>query len=289
MDFVGRARLRPGEGFAVPPGIGRFAARATIESSARPVAWRGIETRRVPTTFGELCVRVGAGSGPDAPAVALVHGVIVSSRYLVPMAAELAGELSVVVPDLPGYGLSERPPAVPTLPDLADAVVEVMRATGHERFAVLGNSFGAQIAVEAAIRHPANVERLVLVGPTVDPAARGLLRQYVRWQRNAPDEHLAVLPVMARDVLDIGPRAAAVLLRRMLDHRVQERLPLVRGPALVVRGGRDRVAPQRWAREAAELLPEGRLHVIPGYAHMPHWSGPSVTAQAVRGFLVDGS
>ena len=178
------------------------------------------------------------------------------------------------------------PTSAPTVAQLADAVVEAMCCTGHERFAVVGNSFGAQIAVEAAIRHPASVDRLVLIGPTVDPAARGLLRQYVRWQRNAPDEHLSVLPVMARDLRDVGPRFAAALLRRMLAHRIEERLPLVRQPALVLRGGRDRVAPQRWAREAAALLPDGRLRLVPGYAHMPHWSGAVETARAVREFLL---
>jgi pimeloyl-ACP methyl ester carboxylesterase len=38
--------------------------------------------------------------------------------------------------------------------------------------AVLGNSFGCQVAVELAVRHPDRVAGLVLVGPTMDPSAR---------------------------------------------------------------------------------------------------------------------
>jgi 2-hydroxy-6-oxonona-2,4-dienedioate hydrolase len=75
----------------------------------------------------------------------------------------------VVVPDLPGYGLSAAPPAPPTLATLADAAIGCARASGHDRVTLVGKSFGAQVAVAAAVRHPERVERLLLVGPTVDP------------------------------------------------------------------------------------------------------------------------
>ena len=76
----------------------------------------------------------------------------------------------------------------PTLAALADAVVTCAQAAGHERLALVGNSFGAQVVVEAALRHPERVESIVLLGPTVDPAARSLVVQAIRWLRNAPDE-----------------------------------------------------------------------------------------------------
>jgi pimeloyl-ACP methyl ester carboxylesterase len=155
--------------------------------------------------------------------------------------------------------------------------------------ALVGNSFGAQVAVEAALRHPSHVERLVLIGPTVDPAARGLLRQYVRWQRNAPDEHLSVLPVMARDLADIGLGGAARMLRIMLADRLEAKLPRIHQPTLVLRGSRDRLVPEAWARAVAELLPDAVLRVVPGYAHMPQWSGPRAIAPLLREFLAPGA
>jgi 2-hydroxy-6-oxonona-2,4-dienedioate hydrolase len=83
-----------------------------------------------------------------------------------------------------------------------------------------------------------------------------------------------VLPIMARDVVDVGLRQAARLLGVMLADRLEERLPHVRCPTLVVRGGRDRVVPAGWTRRVATLAPDGHLAVLPGYAHMPHYSGP---------------
>ncbi|UQA91182.1 alpha/beta fold hydrolase [Streptomyces halobius] len=48
---------------------------------------------------------------------------------------------------------------------------------------LLGGSFGCQVAVVAAARHPDRIAGLVLVGPTVDPAARSFVRQLLRWQQ----------------------------------------------------------------------------------------------------------
>lgn len=269
----------------MPPGMWRLALRAAAETRRAPLWWCGVGTTAVQTRHGRLYLRIARRPAAGTPPVVLVHGVIVSSRYFLPLAAALR-DLGVLVPDLPGFGLSAAARPVTDVGGLADALLACVSAAGHDRIFLVGNSFGAQIAVEAAIRAPERVERLVLVGPTVDPAARTLLRQYVRWQRNAPDEHLSVLPVMARDVADLGLVRATALLRAMLEHRMEERLPLVRPPTLVVRAGRDRVVPDRWAQDAAAMLPDGRLAVLPGYAHMPHWSGALALAPIVRDFLM---
>jgi pimeloyl-ACP methyl ester carboxylesterase len=287
-DFEGRARRLPGEGFDVHPGIWRFALRAAVETRRRP-AWLGrLRTRRLEMDEGPIWVRTSSPAAPSKPAVVLVHGVIVSSRYLMPLGDELAADFPVLVPDLPGYGLSDPPPSPPTLADLADAVAASARAAGHQRVALVGNSFGAQIAIEAALRHPDLVERLVLVDLTTDPGARSFPWQFLRWARCGVDEHLAILPVLGRDLVDLGARQAIHLLRVMMRDRPEQKLPRVRQPTLVVRGGRDRLVSAAWARRTAELLPAGRLVAVRGYAHMPHWSGSSVTAPILRDFLAEG-
>jgi len=217
--------------------------------------------------------------------VVLVHGVIVSSRYLMPLGVELADDAPVLIPDLPGYGLSRGPGGAPTLAALADAVMACARVAGHDRVVLVGNSFGAQVVVEAALRHPERVARIILLGPTVDPKARTLLAQAIRWLRNAPDEHLSVLPIMLRDLIDIGPARAARLLRVMLADRIERKLGDVTCPALIVRGGRDRVVPAEWADRAARLVPLGELAVVEGYAHMAHYSGPLAMAPVIRRFV----
>lgn len=278
--YAGGMRLR----FETCDDLWRLALSVALERPARPFAPAPLRPVRV----RDLFARTG-GPGGDAPAVVLVHGVIVSGRYLLPLARALARDVTVVVPDLPGYGLSAAPPAPPALADLADAAIACAEGLGHRRVALVGNSFGAQIALEAATRHPERVERLVLLGPTTDPRARSLARQYARWQGCAPDEHRAILPVMARDVLDMGVRRARHLLGVMLADAPEAKCAGIAAPALVVRGDRDRVVPAAWAAELAGRLPAGRLATVPGYAHMPHWSGTAALAPIVRRFVAAGT
>ena len=288
--LVGRSRRWPGERFAVRRGLWRWALAVARERRARPAgmcvpAVAALTSRWYEVGGLRLHARVATGSGDAATPVVLVHGVIVSGRYLLPVAVELARDFPVLVPDLPGYGLSAAPRAPPTIASLADAVIGCAQAAGHERMRLVGNSFGAQVAAAAAVRHPDRVERLVLLGPPVDPDARSLMPQYLRWQRCAVDEHLSVLPLMVRDVADVGLVRAAQVLRVMLNDHLEDRLAQVRCPTLIVRGGRDRVVPDRWARRAASLVPNGHLAIMPGYAHMPHYSGPLALAPLLRDFL----
>jgi pimeloyl-ACP methyl ester carboxylesterase len=265
-----------------------LALGAATESRGRPFAPAPLRAQRLATAHGELHARVAPAPRPGAPAVVLIHGVIVSGRYLLPAAAELAHDAAVVVPDLPGHGLSDAPHA-DTIAALADAAIAAAASAGHRRVALLANSFGSQIATEAAIRHPDAVERLVLIGPTIDPSARSAARQALRWLACAPHEHPSVLPVMARDLADMGPRPAVRLVGVMLRDRIEDRLRRVGQPVLVVRGDGDRIVPHDWAAEVARLLPDGRLAVLPDAGHMPNWSATEALVAVVRDFLLSSA
>ena len=73
-----------------------------------------------------------------------------------------------------------------------------------------------------------------------------------------------------------------------MEDRIEDNLPRVEMPALVVRGSRDPICPQRWAEEVAGLLPRGRLVVVPGAAHTLNFGTPTEFAGLIRGFLDEG-
>jgi 2-hydroxy-6-oxonona-2,4-dienedioate hydrolase len=230
--------------------------------------------------------RVSADPAPDkAPTVVLVHGIGISSRYMVPTAERLAPFFRVYAPDLPGFGRSAKPSHVLNLTELADALDGWMQAVGLERATLLGNSFGCQIIAEFALRHPERVERAVLQGPTVDPKARTALQQIARWQLDTPREPPSLGAVTIRDYRDCGIRRVVRTFQYSLQDRIEEKLPHMQVSTLVVRGGRDPIVPQRWAEEATRLLPKGRLIVIPGAAHTVNYNSPLELARVVRPFL----
>jgi pimeloyl-ACP methyl ester carboxylesterase len=182
-----------------------------------------------------------------------------------PTAAALPG--SVFVPDLPGFGLSGKPAVALTAEQHADVIAAWMDTAGLGEANVLGNSFGCQIAVELAIRRPDLVASLVLVGPTVDPAAATSGAQIRRWAYDLLSEDPHQIPMIAADVRDAGPRRIVRTLRHAVSHHVERRIPLVSAPILVLRGEHDPIVPARWAAQATALARSGGTGVVPGAAH----------------------
>ncbi len=220
----------------------------------------------------------------SAPII-LVHGLGVSGTYWLPTAALLSEQFSVFVPDLPGFGDSDKPSLVHDLRELAGILVAWMDAVGLDRAVLVGNSMGCQIAVHAAAAHPDRVTRLILQGPTIDPQARSACRQITRLLLDGLLEPPSLIPVAARDYVKCGYRRIGRTLRHGLEDPIEEMLLRVHVPALVVRGARDPVVPQRWAEDAARLLPMGRLIVVPGAAHAVNFSHPAELARIIRNFL----
>lgn len=241
--------------------------------------------------MGGLRVHARASGGPPpegCPAVILVHGLVVSSRYMVPTLKRLAPHHRVYAPDLPGFGKSDKPPHALNVTELSNSLSAWMREVGLERAALVGNSFGCQIIADLAVRHPERVERAVLQGPTMDPRARTVLRQVRRSLLDAPREPLSLLPIELLDYLSAGTGRAWRTFRYALEDQIEEKLPHVHVPTLVVRGSRDLIVPQRWAEEAIGLLPMGRLVVIPGAAHTANYGAPLELARVIRAFLNEG-
>lgn len=220
----------------------------------------------------------------DRPLV-LVHGQVVSSRYLVPFAKEMEDDFAVYIPDFPGFGKSSKPQHTLTIPELADTLAAWMDAIGLEQTAVFGNSFGCQIITEFATRHPERLTRIVFQGPTVDPWARTAPEQGIRWLIDCPRESPSFLLVMAHDFLAAGGLRSWNTFQSLLRDRIEAKLPDVEPPTLVVRGSRDPLVSQRWAKEATRLLPNGRLRILRGAPHAINYTAPVRLARAIRPFL----
>ncbi|MFD0475349.1 alpha/beta fold hydrolase [Nonomuraea thailandensis] len=137
----------------------------------------------VRTALG-MKLAVWRSHGPG-PAVVCVHGAGVSSRELLPFVRAMGVTHDAWSLDLPGFGRSEKPRAPLTLTALADAVADWLAASGLERPCLLGGSFGCQVAVDVAARHPGAAGALVLVGPTVDARGRSPARLVGQWLRNS--------------------------------------------------------------------------------------------------------
>jgi 2-hydroxy-6-oxonona-2,4-dienedioate hydrolase len=219
------------------------------------------------------------------PPVVLVHGLVISSLYMVPTARRLAPHVPVYAPDLPGFGLSEKPRRVLSVPEHAAWLGEWLEAMGLARAVLVGNSFGCQVIAHLAANRPGRVAAAVLAGPTMDPHARTAPRQIGRWLVDWTMERPSLAPAHARDYWNAGIPRALRTFRLSLADRIEEQLPRVQAPTLVVRGARDRIVPERWAREAAALLPRGRYAEVPGGPHCVNYTSPERFVRLILAFL----
>jgi pimeloyl-ACP methyl ester carboxylesterase len=116
-------------------------------------------TREVPSNGTTLHVRVG-GSGPP---VVLLHGFGDTGDMWAPLAANLARDHIVIVPDLRGFGLSARPAGGYDKMTQAADIAGVLDALQVARADVVAHDIGNMVAFAFTARYPARVSRLVLM------------------------------------------------------------------------------------------------------------------------------
>jgi pimeloyl-ACP methyl ester carboxylesterase len=231
----------------------------------------------------------GAGEGEALPIVH-VHGFGISGSYLMPTALRLASRGVNVVPDLPGYGRSDRREQVLGIPALADALVGVLDALGLDRVVLVGNSMGCPISLEVAHAAPERVHRLVLVSPAGGiqnrPLSRALVQLAVDGVRESP--HMARVAVP--DYLHFGPVNALRLFSELTRFPSLERLLATPVPSLAVLGSRDPLMPPpARVREVGRQAPRHvTVVLVEGAAHAINFSHPGELAHVIGAWL-DGA
>jgi 2-hydroxy-6-oxonona-2,4-dienedioate hydrolase len=240
--------------------------------------WNLVEGHRVFTRASR------PAAGGDRVPVVLVHGLGVSGSYFVPTAERLAPEFPVYGPDLPGHGRSDTPREPMGIPRLADALVAWMDAMGLDRVSLVANSMGCQVVVVAALRHPGRVDRLVLIGPSSDPAGRRVIQLLWRLVRCIPFERPSLIGLVLKNYARMGLRLVAEV-RSMVRDRIEDDLPRLAVPTLLVRGEHDAVAPRRWVDEAARRVGGRRVVEIPWWGHAVNYSAAGPLVEAIAPFL----
>jgi len=220
----------------------------------------------------------------DAPPVVLIHGFGVSSSYFLPTAERLGRYLNVYAPDLPGHGKTAPPRKPLDVSELAEALIAWMDASGIECASLVGNSMGCQVAVEAALRHPSRIDRMVLIGPTTDPRGRSVSQLMMRFLIGGLFEQPSLNWLLVKDYARMRSRLIKEFNVMRADE-VEVKLPHVDVPTMLVRGENDPIVPQRWLDEAARLVGAKRVAVIPHMGHALNYSAADELVATLLPFL----
>lgn len=214
------------------------------------------------------------------PVLVLLHGNGEDHHVFDRMVPTLGAGRTLVGIDARAHGRSPRGDGPLRIATMADDVAHVLGLLGLSAVDVLGFSDGGNVALELAVRHPALLRRLVVVGANLDPT--GLTPRTLAAVRA---EH-AVVAALARVVPALRVQAERLALMADDPHIDPADLAGVGVPVLVVVGEHDVVRPEHTRRIVA-ALPGARLTVVPGAGHQLPADEPYRLGALVSAFLAE--
>jgi 2-succinyl-6-hydroxy-2,4-cyclohexadiene-1-carboxylate synthase len=245
------------------------------------------------------------------PTVVLLHGFLGSGEDWIPVGEFLASRFDLLTIDLPGHGASSGiSPEYFDFESCCTAIADLVSRQGISKCAVVGYSMGGRLAMYFAMRYPEYVHSLVVVS-----ASPGIESEPARLSRLASDEQLAErLESMRLDqfvdewyqqplfaslrhsaaydaVAAARSGGARAALARALvgfsvgrQHSLWDKLSTLNFPVCYVAGEQDGKYTDI-GRRAADLCPQGKLHIIPGAGHAVHIEQPGELSRVIASFV----
>jgi pimeloyl-ACP methyl ester carboxylesterase len=263
---------------------------------------------------------VAAEGTPNGRTVVLFHGMNFFGEYWAgPIDVLRRAGFRVVVPDQIGFGRSSKPVIPYNFHDMARNTKRLLDALGIARTAIVGHSMGGMLAARFATQYPDVVERVVIYNPigltdsrfgrpwtdeedqyrrvlgqSYASASAGIRRYFAHdadaWK---PEYEKYVLIHYGWTLSGDWPRFARVRARIQqavyLDPVVHD-WQHIRVPTLAIGGAEDGANFGERMRFLAESIPNGngRLHLIPGVGHVPHFEAPEKLYPPLLTFLREG-
>jgi len=238
-----------------------------------------------------------AGSGP---ALLILHGWGGSSDSWIKVQENLAKEnLTVIVPDFPGFGESLTPPNPWGTVEYADFILKFINELKLDNFFLLGHSFGGRIAIKLFDFCPEKIKKLILcnsAGLKPKPSLKDKTIFLVAKIGNAifTPGPLARLRDGARNMFYIFLRHRDYVkangtmketLKKVLGDDFLENLNSIKCPTLIIWGENDKLIPVEYSFLFKEKIENSQLKIFPRTGHSPHLEKPKKLSQAILDFL----
>jgi len=239
----------------------------------------------------------------------LIHGSFIDGSFWQEQIPVLSQEFKVIVPDLRGHGMSDKPSEEYTHEVMAQDIWNLLKTLGIRRTSLVGHSMGSRIALQFALHYPKIVKKLVLASGGVGPVRnrqqifpehvqeeigfgtpgfdQRKFNYYEIWYSFAhpsPDRVNKIL----EEILKTPKHVKASIARNFPKKDLRPTLPQIQVPTLVVLGEKDVICPIEEATYLAQHLPKARLEVIPDSGHCLPIEHPNEFNTKVISFLKEG-
>jgi pimeloyl-ACP methyl ester carboxylesterase len=256
----------------------------TIELGSVPVYYRAVEATGAPPVY--------------------LHDLPTSSDDWIAALERTGG----IAPDLIGFGRSAKGGELDySITGLADYVEDLLAELAIERARLVGHGWSAAVALELARRHPARIDRLLLINPlplldgfhwpklarawrlraigelTMGFTQRWMLARALRRASVSPEAWPGERVAAVWSQFDQGTQRAILRLHRSVDNDARETPVTDLGaPALIMWGEEDPWFPVALAEQYAALVPGAELERLPGAGHWPLLDRPTVLDAVAR-------
>jgi pimeloyl-ACP methyl ester carboxylesterase len=246
-------------------------------------------------------------AGRGAPVI-LLHGSGGEGARWMPTMQGLAPSFRVIAPDQIGWGASDKPLTIYHGGVFAEFLARFMREIGVPKAALVGQSMGAGVALQMAVRYPQMVERMVLVNgggftspndpraPAPDWHARQIAnagtlaesREYLEkmyYNHNLISDELVEHNLILRLRSAYTAESVQTANARGLGQLTEDEVRGIKLPTLLVWGAHDKLSPPANADKLNAAIAGSRKLLIDKAGHYPFIEHPDQFNAAVREFL----
>ena len=241
--------------------------------------------------------------GSSENTLLLLHGLGASAErweYVIP---HFAREFRVIVPDLIGFGYSDKPMADYTIEYFSEFISKFVDKIGIKELNIVGSSLGGQIAAEYTVNHNENIRKLVLVSPSgvmkhstpaldayiaaaLYPNDDSALNAFQIMSGRKEIENKIVNGFIERMTL---PNAKMAFMSTLLGLRdsesITKKLQMITVPTLIIWGENDPIIPIEYAQSFISGINDCRFYKMTECGHTPYVENPKAFYQVVSDFL----
>ena len=237
------------------------------------------------------------GTENDRPTFVLLHGMFGGLSNFEHLLDHLHDRFHLVVPEIPLYDLKYTQLKISYLSEWLDQFLESLQL---KPVMLLGNSMGGHIAMDYALNHQNEVEKMILTGSSGlfenefgDSVPRRGDRQYIRERAELTfyDPAMVTESLMDEIMEIVNSKRKLIKLVRLArathKYNMEDLLPQIDVPTMLIWGSEDKITPPEVARTFHERLPDAHLEWIDRCGHAPMMERPDDFLAILENYVFD--
>ena len=233
----------------------------------------------------------------------LIHGLGASAERWEHVIPQFAKNYRVLVPDLIGFGLSDKPLVDYTTDYLSDFIRKFLKKLNIDSVIIIGSSLGGQIGAEFTYQNNSMVKKLVLISPSgIMKHSTPALDAYVMAALYPSDSSASNAFQIMSGSKNIDKKTIKGFVRRMKlpnakmafmstllglkdAEIISEKLVSIKSPTLIIWGENDPIIPIKYAQSFVSEIDDCRFVKMENCGHTPYVEVPDKFYKIVSDFL----